>query len=97
MQVMVIKLREFGKKLSKEKLKQPIEGELELFQYKTNTRMYGYAKLSALNPVGMLEDKAHLYEPKLTALKENMMLLEGFEKMSDGTAYLQAWRCLVVG
>ena len=93
---MVTKLREFGKKLPKDKLKKPLEGDLELIHYKTTGRDYCCATLSALNPIGMLEILSQLYEPKLMGLKDNTMLLEGYEKDKDGTAYLQAWRCLLV-
>lgn len=96
MQVRVIKLRENGKRLSKDSLKPPLDGSLELINYRTAGRGYALASLTNFTEHGKLETLARLYEPKLTGLQGNTIRLEGLEKTNDGQILLQCWKCLVV-
>lgn len=97
MRVQVFKLRARGKHLSKDELRQcsPLEGDLELVKYQSDSRLYSYAKVCIQHGGGRIDVLCHLYEPKLVSIEGDSLLFDGVEKDLSGEMFFQQWRCFV--
>lgn len=97
MQAQVIKLRENGRKLPKDTHQKPLEGDLELAQYRGNR--WGYSCLTLVSTVntGMRKITGQLLEPRLIDLQGNCITFQGFERTDKGQTFHQRWKVLVSG
>lgn len=95
MNVQVVKLKENGKRLQKEHPPEPLSGDLELVNYQNAGRGYACLTLTQTFDTGMRQIAGHLLEPRLVGLSGGCMLLEGFERGTQGQAFHQCWKVLL--
>ena len=95
MKVRVYALRRVGRRYTHHD-NESVAGELHLHAIMRGTETHRVAQLRGRDPRGSRSDDLlpPLYEPELVAVGSDTLLLRGYES-SNGTGYVQEWRCVL--
>ena len=95
MKVRVYALRRSGRRFH-DRGQEFVRGELQLHSIMSGHETHRVAQLRAQDARGSRADDVlpPLYEPELVAVGNGALLLRGYES-SNGTGYVQEWRCVV--
>lgn len=93
--VRVFALRRVGRRYTHHD-QESVVGELHLHSILRGSESHRVAQLRAADPRGSRTEDLlpPLFEPELVAIGHDGLLLRGFES-SNGTGYVQEWRCVV--
>jgi hypothetical protein len=97
MRVRVFLMRRIGRRYTHHD-NESVAGELHLHAITRGSETHRVAQLRGRDPRGSRADDLvpPLYEPELVAIGSDAILLRGYES-SNGTGYVQEWRCVVLG
>ena len=95
MRVRVFAMRRVGRRYTHHD-QDSVVGELHLHSILRGSESHRVAQLRAADPRGSRTEDLlpPLYEPELVAIGHDGLLLRGYES-SNGTGYVQEWRCVV--
>jgi hypothetical protein len=93
--VRVFALRRVGRRYTHHD-QDSVLGELHLHAILRGSESHRIAQLRSLDPRGSRTEDLlpPLYEPELVAVGQDGLLLRGYES-SNGTGYVQEWRCVI--